>query len=63
MSTVASGLKRVDVGELYDSKEYRPKVRHVLHKLMFLLKRPICGGWLSSRAIRRLSICKILTEA
>ncbi len=36
MSTVTSGLKRVDVGELYDSKEYRPKVRHVLGKPMFL---------------------------
>src|SRR5690606_27170887 len=28
MSTVASGIKRVDVDELYDAKEYRPKVRH-----------------------------------
>ncbi|MEW5989519.1 MAG: 6-phosphofructokinase [Chloroflexota bacterium] len=36
MSTVASGLKRVDVDELYDVKEYRPKVRHVLGKPMFL---------------------------
>lgn len=36
MSTVTSGLKRVDVSELYDSNEYRPKVRHVLGKPMFL---------------------------
>jgi ATP-dependent phosphofructokinase / diphosphate-dependent phosphofructokinase len=36
MNTVASGVKRVDVDELYDVKEYRPKVRHVLGKPMFL---------------------------
>ncbi|MBK9050993.1 MAG: 6-phosphofructokinase [Chloroflexi bacterium] len=36
MSTVATGVKRVDVSELYDSKTYRPKVRHVLGKPMFL---------------------------
>ncbi len=36
MSTVTSGLKRVDVDELYDVDEYRPKVRHVLGKPMFL---------------------------
>jgi 6-phosphofructokinase 1 len=36
MSQVTSGLKRVDVDELYDAKEYRPKVRHVLGKPMFL---------------------------
>ncbi len=36
MSTVTSGIKRVDVDELYDAKEYRPKVRHVLGKPMFL---------------------------
>ena len=36
MSTVTSGTKRVDVDELYDVKEYRPKVRHVLGKPMFL---------------------------
>jgi 6-phosphofructokinase 1 len=36
MSTVTSGLKRVDVDELYDIKQYRPKVRHVLGKPMFL---------------------------
>ncbi len=36
MSTVASGVKRVDVDELYDVKEYQPKVRNVLGKPMFL---------------------------
>ena len=36
MSTVTSGVKRVDVDELYDVDEYRPKVRHVLGKPMFL---------------------------
>jgi len=36
MSTVASGVKRVDVDELYDVKAYRPKVRHVIGKPMFL---------------------------
>jgi 6-phosphofructokinase len=36
MSTVTSGIKRVDVDELYDENQYRPKVRHVLGKPMFL---------------------------
>jgi len=36
ISVVASGLKRVDVSELYDVDEYRPKVRNVLGKPMFL---------------------------
>ncbi len=36
MNVVTSGIKRVDVGELYDADEYRPKVRHVLGKPMFL---------------------------
>lgn len=36
MSVVGSGVKRVDVDELYDIQEYRPKVRHVLGKPMFL---------------------------
>ncbi|MBU6351107.1 MAG: 6-phosphofructokinase [Chloroflexi bacterium] len=36
MSSVTSGIKRVDVSELYDVNEYRPKVRHVLGKPMFL---------------------------
>jgi ATP-dependent phosphofructokinase / diphosphate-dependent phosphofructokinase len=36
MSTITSGQKRVDVRELYDSEQYRPKVRHVMGKPMFL---------------------------
>ena len=36
ISTIMQGLKRVDVSELYDTKEYLPKVRHVLGKPMFL---------------------------
>ena len=36
MSTVTSGLKRVDVDELYDANEYRPRVRNILGKPMFL---------------------------
>lgn len=36
MSAIASGLKRVDVDELYDPIEYRPKVRNVIGKPMFL---------------------------
>ena len=30
------GVKRVDVDELYDADEYKPKVRHVAGKPMFL---------------------------
>jgi 6-phosphofructokinase len=36
IDTCTQGLKRVDVDELYDIEEYRPKVRHVLGKPMFL---------------------------
>jgi ATP-dependent phosphofructokinase / diphosphate-dependent phosphofructokinase len=36
VDTCTQGLKRVDVDELYDSKEYRPKVRHMVGKPMFL---------------------------
>lgn len=36
MSDVTSGLKRVDIDELYDVEGYRPKVRHALGKPMFL---------------------------
>lgn len=36
MSMISSGLKRVDVEELYDVNEYVPKVRHVMGKPMFL---------------------------
>jgi ATP-dependent phosphofructokinase / diphosphate-dependent phosphofructokinase len=34
--TISKGLKRVDVDELYDSENYRPKVSHILNKPMFL---------------------------
>ncbi len=33
---IVTGKKRVDVDELYDVKEYRPKVAHLLGKPMFL---------------------------
>jgi len=36
VSATREGVKRVDVDELYDAEEYRPKVRHVLGKPMFL---------------------------
>ncbi len=36
VDTCTQGLKRVDVEELYDVEQYRPKVRHVLGKPMFL---------------------------
>jgi 6-phosphofructokinase len=36
MSIITEGLKRVDVDELYDIEQYRPKVRHVDGKPMFL---------------------------
>jgi ATP-dependent phosphofructokinase / diphosphate-dependent phosphofructokinase len=36
ISTITEGLKRVDVDELYDRDQYRPKVRHVDGKPMFL---------------------------
>jgi ATP-dependent phosphofructokinase / diphosphate-dependent phosphofructokinase len=36
ISATRAGVKRVDVDELYDADEYRPKVRHVLGKPMFL---------------------------
>ena len=36
IGSIMQGLKRVDVAELYDVEEYRPKVRHVLGKPMFL---------------------------
>jgi len=36
ISTVASGVKRVDVDELYDSDRYKPRVRNVIGKPMFL---------------------------
>ncbi len=36
VSLTGEGLKRVDVDELYDVDQYRPKVRHVAGKPMFL---------------------------
>ena len=36
ISVTSEGVKRVDVGELYDAKNYRPKIRHVMGKPMFL---------------------------
>jgi 6-phosphofructokinase 1 len=36
VSSVSQGVKQVDVDELYDSEEYRPKVRQVHGKPMFL---------------------------
>jgi 6-phosphofructokinase 1 len=35
-SILAEGIKRVDIDELYDVDAYRPKVRHVNEKPMFL---------------------------
>jgi 6-phosphofructokinase 1 len=36
LSTITTGQKRVDLRELYDIEEYRPKIRHVGGKPMFL---------------------------
>ena len=36
LSTITTGQKRVDIRELYDVEEYRPKVMHVGGKPMFL---------------------------
>ncbi len=36
IATLSQGIKRVNVGELYDSDQYRPKVRHVFGMPMFL---------------------------
>jgi 6-phosphofructokinase 1 len=36
ISVTGEGVKRVDVDELYDAQAYRPKVRHVAGKPMFL---------------------------
>ncbi len=33
---LSQGIKRVDIDELYDVENYRPKVRHVNEKPMFL---------------------------
>ena len=36
ISTIMEGLKRVDIAELYDSEEYRPRVSSMMNKPMFL---------------------------
>ena len=36
IETLTQGVKHVDVDELYDVENYKPKVAHVLHKPMFL---------------------------
>ena len=36
VDTAISGTKRVDVAELYDAKNYKPRVHHLLGKPMFL---------------------------
>ncbi len=36
IAQTGEGVKRVDIGELYDSDAYRPKIRHVMGKPMFL---------------------------
>jgi 6-phosphofructokinase 1 len=36
ISVIGEGVKRVDVGEMYDSEAYRPNIRHVSGKPMFL---------------------------
>ncbi len=36
ISVTGEGVKRVDIDELYDLQNYRPKVRHVRGKPMFL---------------------------
>lgn len=36
IDTLAKGFKRVDIEELYDAEQYRPKVSHILGKPMFL---------------------------
>jgi 6-phosphofructokinase 1 len=36
VDTCTQGQKRVDVAELYEAEQYRPKVRYMLGKPMFL---------------------------
>ena len=36
IETCTSGTKRVDIAEFYDSSQYKPRIRHVLGKPMFL---------------------------
>lgn len=37
MNTIMQGIKRVNVAELYDVGQYRPKIRHVFGMPMFLM--------------------------
>jgi hypothetical protein len=36
LNRVVSGVKRVDVDEMYDADQYRPKIADMLGKPMFL---------------------------
>lgn len=36
IDTIMQGIKRVDIDELYDSAEYRPKIQNMINKPMFL---------------------------
>ena len=36
LTTVAGGQRKIDVAELYDAEQYRPKVRDIQGKPMFL---------------------------
>ena len=36
IDTITQGIKRVDVAELYDAENYKPRVKHLLGKPMFL---------------------------
>jgi 6-phosphofructokinase 1 len=36
VDTCIQGLKRVDVPELYDSEQYKPRIDNILGKPMFL---------------------------
>jgi 6-phosphofructokinase 1 len=36
ISMIGEGVKRVDIGEMYDPETYRPNIRHVGGKPMFL---------------------------
>ncbi len=36
LDLIGTGVRRVDVGQLYDAETYRPKVAHLINKPMFL---------------------------
>ncbi len=36
LTVLGQGVKRVDIDSLYDAEQYRPKIRHVDGKPMFL---------------------------